>query len=115
MFFMAYSPQPTVAVDSNYRSGNARLDQEKGRRALRRRPCPATAGSRAGSEQIHVPTSPTTQRALEPGQRPVVDKAPEAPFVENRRYLPKTLACIARLDCSNHPSTLRPAMPSCES
>jgi hypothetical protein len=71
MFFMAYSPQPTVAVDTNYRSGNARLDQEKGRRALRRRPCPASAGSRAGSERIHVPTSPTTQRALEPGQCPI--------------------------------------------
>jgi hypothetical protein len=46
MFFMAYSLQPTVAVDTNYLSGNAPLDQEKGRRALRRRPCPATAGSR---------------------------------------------------------------------
>jgi hypothetical protein len=34
------------AVDTNYWSGNAPLDQEKGRRALRRRPCPATAGSR---------------------------------------------------------------------
>jgi hypothetical protein len=45
MFFMAYSLQPTVAVDTNYWSGNAPLDQEKGRRALRRRPCPATAGS----------------------------------------------------------------------
>ncbi len=43
MFFMAYSLQPTVAVDTNYWSGNAPLDQEKGRRALRRRPCPATA------------------------------------------------------------------------
>jgi hypothetical protein len=40
MFFMAYSLQPTMAVDTNYRSGNAPLDQEKGRRALRRRPCP---------------------------------------------------------------------------
>jgi hypothetical protein len=46
MFFMALSLQPTVAVDTNYRSGNAPLDQEEGRRALRRRPCPATAGSR---------------------------------------------------------------------
>ena len=36
MFFMAYSLQPTVAVDTNYSSGNAPLDQEKGRRALRR-------------------------------------------------------------------------------
>jgi hypothetical protein len=53
MFFMAYSPQPTVAVDTNYWSGNARLDQGKGRRALRRRPCPATAGSRAGSVAFH--------------------------------------------------------------
>jgi hypothetical protein len=46
MFFMAYSPQPTVAVDTKYWRGNAPLDQEKGRRALHRRPCPATAGSR---------------------------------------------------------------------
>jgi hypothetical protein len=53
MFFMAYSLQPTVAVDTNYWSGNALLDQEKGRRALRRRPCPATAGSRAGSVALH--------------------------------------------------------------
>jgi hypothetical protein len=49
MFFMACSQQPTAAVDTNYWSGNAPLDQEKGRRALRRRPCPATADSRAGS------------------------------------------------------------------
>jgi hypothetical protein len=27
MIFMACSPQPTVAVDTNYWSGNARLDQ----------------------------------------------------------------------------------------
>jgi len=46
MFFMAYSLQPIMAVDTNYWSGNAPLYQEKGRRALRRRPCPATAGSR---------------------------------------------------------------------
>lgn len=45
MFFMAYSLRPTVAVDTNYWSGNAPLDQGKGWRALRRRPCPATAGS----------------------------------------------------------------------
>jgi hypothetical protein len=44
MFFMTYSLQPTVAVDADW-SGNPPLDQEKGRRALRRRPCPATAGS----------------------------------------------------------------------
>jgi len=31
MFFMACSPQPTVAVDTNYWSGNARLDQGKRR------------------------------------------------------------------------------------
>jgi hypothetical protein len=53
MFFMAYSSQPTVAVDTNYRSGDARLDEEKGRRALRRRPRPATAGSGAGSVAFH--------------------------------------------------------------
>jgi hypothetical protein len=53
MFFMAYSRQPTVAVDVNYWSGAGPLDQEKGRRALRRRPCPATAGSRAGSVTLH--------------------------------------------------------------
>jgi hypothetical protein len=29
MFFMAYSRQPTVAVDANYRSGTGPLDQEK--------------------------------------------------------------------------------------
>ena len=29
MFFMAYSLQPTVAVDTNCWSGNAPLDQEK--------------------------------------------------------------------------------------
>ena len=29
MPFMAYSLQPTVAVDTNYWSGNAPLDQEK--------------------------------------------------------------------------------------
>jgi hypothetical protein len=46
MCFMAHSLQPTVAVDTDYRNGNAALDQEKGPRALRRRPCPATAGSR---------------------------------------------------------------------
>ena len=28
MFFMACSPQPTVEVDTNYWSGDARLDQE---------------------------------------------------------------------------------------
>lgn len=53
MFFMAYSLQPTVAVNTNYWSGNAPLDQEKGRRALRRRPCPATADSRGGSVALH--------------------------------------------------------------
>jgi hypothetical protein len=29
MFFMAYSPQPTVAVGTNYWSDNAPLDREK--------------------------------------------------------------------------------------
>jgi len=29
MFFMAYSLQPTVAVDTNYWSGNAPFDQER--------------------------------------------------------------------------------------
>jgi hypothetical protein len=29
MFFMAYSPQPTVAVDTNYCSNSAPLDREK--------------------------------------------------------------------------------------
>lgn len=37
MFFMAYFPQSTVAVDTSCWNGNARLDQGKGRRALRRR------------------------------------------------------------------------------
>jgi hypothetical protein len=45
MFFMALSLQPIAGVDTSYWSGNAPLDQENGRRALRRRPCPATAGS----------------------------------------------------------------------
>ena len=65
MFFMAYSLQPTVAVDTNYRSGNARLDQEKGRRALRRRPCPATAGSRAGSVALHDPFIGSTEHLVD--------------------------------------------------
>jgi hypothetical protein len=46
MFFMAYSLQPIVAVDTDDGSGNALLVQDKSRRALGRRPCPATAGSR---------------------------------------------------------------------
>ena len=50
MFFMAYSLQPTVAVDTNY---SRRSIKRKGRRALRRRPCPATAGSRGGSVALH--------------------------------------------------------------
>ena len=54
MLFMALSLQPTAAVDTSHWSGNAPLDQEKGRRALRRRPCPATAGSRAGSVALHA-------------------------------------------------------------
>jgi hypothetical protein len=29
MFFMAYAPQPTVAVDTNYCSDDAPLDREK--------------------------------------------------------------------------------------
>jgi hypothetical protein len=29
MFFMAYSPQPTVAVETNYCSDSAPLDREK--------------------------------------------------------------------------------------
>jgi hypothetical protein len=45
MSFMAYS-LPTVALDIGYWSGSTPLVQEKGRRALRRRPHPATAGSR---------------------------------------------------------------------
>lgn len=46
MLFMAYTPQLAVSVETSYWSGNARFNEEKGRRALRRRPCPATAGSR---------------------------------------------------------------------
>jgi hypothetical protein len=46
MSFMAYSLQPTVVLDIGYWSGSTPLVQEKGRRALRRRPHPATAGSR---------------------------------------------------------------------
>jgi hypothetical protein len=46
MSFMAYSLQPTLAVDIGYWSGSAPLVSREGRRALRRRPHPATAGSR---------------------------------------------------------------------
>jgi hypothetical protein len=44
MSFMAYSLQPIAAVDIGYWRGNAARSRE-GRRALRRRPYPATAGS----------------------------------------------------------------------
>jgi hypothetical protein len=50
MFFMAYSLQPTVAVDTNYWSGNAPLDQEKGRRADLALQLPARG---AGSVSLH--------------------------------------------------------------
>jgi hypothetical protein len=49
MFLMAYSLQHQF----KYWSGNPPRDREKGRRARGRRPCPATAGSRAGSVLIH--------------------------------------------------------------
>ena len=49
MFFMALSLQPSVAEDTNYWSGNAPLDQEKGRRALRRRPFLQLPARGAGS------------------------------------------------------------------
>src|SRR5215475_4282505 len=65
MFFMAYSPQPTVAVDTSYWSGNARLDLEKGRRALRRRPCPAIAGSRTGSIAFHSAFISSTEKLVD--------------------------------------------------
>jgi hypothetical protein len=65
MFFMAYSLQPIVAVDTNYWSGNAPLDQEKGRRARRRRPCPATAGSRAGSVALHSALIGSTEHLVD--------------------------------------------------
>ena len=65
MFFMAYPLQPTVAVDTNYRSGNTPLDQEKGRRALRRRPCPATAGSRAGSVALYLAFISSTEHLVD--------------------------------------------------
>jgi hypothetical protein len=55
MFFMAYSLQPTVAVDTNYWSGRAARSKEKGRRALRRRPCPATAGSAGAGSAAFTP------------------------------------------------------------
>src|SRR5215813_7495696 len=53
-FFMAYSLQSIVAVDTDFSSGGAPLDEEKGRRALRRRPCPATAGSRGRFRCFHT-------------------------------------------------------------
>lgn len=52
MSFMAYSLQPTVAVDIGYWSGNAPRSRE-GRRALRRRPYPATAGSQDRFHCLH--------------------------------------------------------------
>ena len=48
-----------------YWSGHAPLDQEKGRRALRRRPCPATAGSRAGSISLHSAVMASTQHLVD--------------------------------------------------
>jgi hypothetical protein len=66
MFFMAYSLQSTVAVDIKFWSGNAPLDHEKGRRALRRRLCPATAGSRAGSVALHYAFLVSTEHLVTP-------------------------------------------------
>jgi hypothetical protein len=54
----------SVAVDTNYWNGNAPLDQEKGRRALRRRPCPATAG--AGSVALRSAFVGSTEHWLTP-------------------------------------------------
>jgi hypothetical protein len=64
MFFMAYSLQPTVTVETSYWRGNAPLDQGKDRRALRRRPCPATAGSRAGSVALHSAFTGSTEHLV---------------------------------------------------
>lgn len=63
MFFMAYIPQLTVSVETSYWSSNARLNEETGRRALRRRPCPATAGSRGPVPSLftlHSQIAPST-------------------------------------------------------
>src|SRR5262249_32984914 len=43
------------------------------------------------------------------------DKTPEALFIQNRRHLPITLACIACLRGPNHSATLRRSIPPCES
>src|SRR5215468_3367237 len=43
------------------------------------------------------------------------DKTPEALFIQNRRHLPITLACIARLRGPNHSATLRRLIPLRES
>ena len=50
MFFITHSLQPTVAVDTNYWSGNAPLDQEKGQRADLALQLPARG---AGSVALH--------------------------------------------------------------
>jgi hypothetical protein len=65
MFFMAYSLQPTVAVDADYWSGNPPLDQEKGRRALHRRPFPATAGSWGRFRCLHFLFLASTERLVD--------------------------------------------------
>ena len=53
-------------LDANHRNVEKK---EKGRRALRRRPCLATAGSGSGSVTFHLPTSTligSTQRRVKP-------------------------------------------------
>jgi hypothetical protein len=66
MFFMAYSLPLTVAVDINYWSGNnPPLNQEKGRRALRRRPCPATAGSWGRIRCVHFAMLVSTEHLVD--------------------------------------------------
>src|SRR5262249_2357248 len=43
------------------------------------------------------------------------DKTPEALFIQNRRHLPITFACIARMRGPNHSATLRRLIPPRES
>ena len=60
---MAYSPHPTVAVDTDYWNGNAPLDQQKGQ-AAGATPPPATAGSQGRSVAFHSTFVGSTEHSV---------------------------------------------------
>ena len=62
---MAYSPQPSVAVDTNYWSGNARLDQETGRRHYAADPLPQLAALGASSVALHSALINSTEHLVD--------------------------------------------------